>query len=260
MSTITGLNAHDVRFPTSRERDGSDAMHTRPDYSAAYVILHTDTTWEGHGLTFTIGRGNEVVVAAIQALAPLVVGLTLEEITADLGAFWRHLANDSQLRWIGPEKGAIHLATAAIVNAVWDLWAKSQGKPLWRLLVDMTPEDLVHCIDFRYLSDALTPEEALALLQRQAPTKAERIATLMEKGYPAYTTSAGWLGYDDEKIHRLSQEALAQGWSYFKLKVGANRADDLRRARLMRHLIGPDRTLMLDANQAWDVPEAIDWM
>lgn len=260
MSRIIGHEAHDVRFPTSRELDGSDAMHTRPDYSAAYVVLHTDAALEGHGLTFTIGRGNEVVVAAIQALAPLVVGLTLEEITADLGVFWRRLANDSQLRWIGPEKGAIHLATAAIINAVWDLWAKTQGKPLWRLLAEMTPEELVRCIDFRYLSDALTPEEALELLQRQAPTKTERIATLLEHGYPAYTTSAGWLGYDDEKIRRLCHEALDQGWTYFKLKVGANRADDLRRARLMRDLIGPDRTLMLDANQAWDVPEAIDWM
>jgi len=260
MPTITGLDAHDVRFPTSRDLDGSDAMHTRPDYSATYVILHTDTTWEGHGLTFTIGRGNEVVVAAVRALASLVVGLTLEEITADPAAFWRRLANDSQLRWIGPEKGAIHLATAAVVNAVWDLWAKSEGKPLWRLLADMTPEELVRCVDFRYLSDALTPEEALTLLRRQTPTKAERIATLLEHGYPAYTTSAGWLGYDDEKLRRLCQAAVAEGWTHFKLKVGANRVDDLRRARLMRDLIGPDRVLLLDANQAWDVPEAIDWM
>ena len=260
MPTITGLDVHDVRFPTSRELDGSDAMHAHPDYSAAYVVLRTDAALEGHGLTFTIGRGNEVVVTAIQALAPLVVGLALEELTADMGAFSRRLTNESQLRWIGPEKGAIHLATAAVVNAVWDLWAKTQGKPLWRLLADMTPEELVRCIDFRYLTDALTPEDAVALLQRQAPTKTERIATLVEHGYPAYTTSAGWLGYDDEKIRRLSQEALAQGWTYFKLKVGANRADDLRRARLMRDLIGPDRMLMLDANQAWDVPEAIDWM
>jgi L-fuconate dehydratase len=260
MPTITGLDAYDVRFPTSRELDGSDAVHGDPDYSAAYVILRTDTIWEGHGLTFTIGRGNEVVIAAIQAFAPLVVGLTLEEITADPSAFWRGLANDSQLRWIGPEKGAIHLATAAVVNAVWDLWAKSQDKPLWRLLADMTPEELVRCIDFRYLSDALTPAEAVTLLRHQAPTKAERIATLLEHGYPAYTTSAGWLGYDDEKLHRLGREALAQGWTHFKLKVGANRVDDVRRARLMRDLIGPERVLLLDANQAWDVPEAIDWM
>lgn len=260
MPTITGLEAHDVRFPTSREQDGSDAMHPHPDYSAAYVILQTDTAWEGHGLTFTIGRGNEVVIAAIHALAPLVIGLTLDEITAEMRAFWRRLAGDSQLRWIGPEKGAIHLATAAVVNAVWDLWAKVQGKPLWRLLADMTPEEIVRSIDFRYLSDALTPAEALTLLQRQAPMKAERIATLLGQGYPAYTTSAGWLGYDDAKMQRLCQEALAEGWTHFKLKVGANRADDLRRARLMRRLIGPDRVLLMDANQAWDVPDAIDWM
>jgi L-fuconate dehydratase len=260
MLTITALETHDVRFPTSRELDGSDAMNPHPDYSAAYVILHTDAQWEGHGLAFTIGRGNEVVIAGIEALAPLVLGLTLEEITADLGAFWRRLAGDSQLRWIGPEKGAIHLATAAVVNAVWDLWAKTQGKPLWRLLADMTPEDIVRCIDFRYLTDALTPAEAVALLQRQAGTKAERIATLLEQGYPAYTTSAGWLGYDDAKMQRLCEAALAEGWTHFKLKVGANRDDDLRRARLMRELIGPDRVLMLDANQAWDVPDAISWM
>ncbi|HEX8033381.1 MAG TPA: enolase C-terminal domain-like protein [Ktedonobacterales bacterium] len=260
MPTITRLETHDVRFPTSRELDGSDAMHTHPDYSAAYVILRTDTAWEGHGLTFTIGHGNEVVIAAIQALAPLVVGSTLEEISLDMGAFWRRLAGDSQLRWIGPEKGAIHLATAAVVNAVWDLWAKVQGKPLWRLLADMTPEQLVRCIDFRYLSDVLTPDEAIALLERQAPTRAERIATLLEEGYPAYTTSAGWLGYDDAKILRLCQAALADGWTHFKLKVGANLADDLRRARLMRDLIGPHNVLMMDANQTWDVPEAISWV
>ena len=260
MPTITGFQAHDVRFPTSRELDGSDAMHSRPDYSAAYVVLRTDSVWEGHGLAFTIGRGNEVVVAAIKALGSLVVGSTLEELTSDMAAFSQRLTNESQLRWIGPEKGAIQLAAAAVINAVWDLWAKAQGKPLWRLLADMTPEELVRCVDFRYLSDALTPEESLALLQRQAPTKAERIATLLEYGYPAYTTSAGWMGYDDQKLRRLCEEALAEGWTHFKLKIGANRADDLRRARLVRELIGPKRMLMLDANQAWDVPEAIDWM
>ena len=257
MNTITGIETYDVRFPTSRDLDGSDAMHPYPDYSAAYVCLRTNAAWEGHGLAFTIGRGNEVVVTAIQALVPLVVGLNLEEITRDMGAFWRRLAGDSQLRWIGPEKGAIHLATAAVVNAVWDLWAKSEGKPLWRLLADMTPDDIVRCIDFRYLSDVLTPEEAMALLERQAAAKAGRIATLLEHGYPAYTTSVGWLGYDDEKLARLCWDALADGWAHFKLKIGANHADDLRRAHLIRNLIGPNRTLMLDANQAWDVPQAI---
>jgi L-fuconate dehydratase len=255
-----------VRFPTSRELDGSDAMNPHPDYSAAYVILRTDAALEtrgvleGHGLAFTIGRGNEVVVAAIRALAPLVVGATLEDLTADMGAFWRRLAGDSQLRWIGPEKGAIHLATAAIVNAVWDLWAKAQGKPLWRLLVDMTPEEIVRCVDFRYLTDVLTPDDALSLLRRWEATKDERVAELLEHGYPAYTTSVGWLGYDDAKVERLCREALAEGWTHFKLKVGANRADDVRRAHLLRALIGPERALLLDANQAWDVPVAIDWM
>jgi L-fuconate dehydratase len=260
MPTITGLTAHDVRFPTSRELDGSDAMNPSPDYSAAYVILHTDSSWQGHGLAFTIGRGNEVVIAAIQALAPLVIGLTLDDITANMAAFWRRLAGDSQLRWIGPEKGAIHLATAAVVNAVWDLWAKTAGKPLWRLLADMSPDEVVRCIDFRYLSDVLTPEEAVALLRQREATKGERIITLLEQGYPAYTTSAGWLGYDDAKLQRLCEDALAQGWTHFKLKVGADHADDLRRTRLMRDLIGPDHVLMLDANQAWDVPEAIACM
>jgi L-fuconate dehydratase len=260
MTTITGLTVHDVRFPTSRALDGSDAMHPNPDYSAAYVILTTDSPWAGHGLTFTIGRGNEVVIAAVYALAPLVVGQTLEEIRADMGSFWRRLVADGHLRWIGPEKGALHLATAALVNAVWDLWAKSAGKPLWQLLAEMTPEEIVRCIDFRYLSDVLTPDEALALLQRQAASKAGRIAYLREHGYPAYTTSAGWLGYDDEKVRHLCREALAAGWTHFKLKVGATRAEDLRRAHLMRATIGPDRVLMLDANQAWDVPEAIERM
>jgi L-fuconate dehydratase len=257
---ITGLAAHDVRFPTSRDLDGSDAMNPHPDYSAAYVILRTDTSWQGHGLTFTIGRGNEVVIAAIQALAPLVTGLSLSDITADMGAFWRRLAGDSQLRWIGPEKGAIHLALAAVVNAVWDLWAKSEGKPLWRLLAEMTPEEVARCVDFRYLSEALTPDEAVALLREREASKSERIADLLERGYPAYTTSAGWLGYDDAKIWRLGQEALTQGWTHFKLKVGGSHADDLRRAQLMRTLIGPERVLMLDANQAWDVSEAISCM
>src|SRR5260370_12169044 len=224
MLTITALETHDVRFPTSRELDGSDAMNPHPDYSAAYVILRTDGQWEGHGLAFTIGRGNEVVIAGIEALAPLVLSLTLEEITANLGAFWRRLAGDSQLRWMGPEKGASHLATAAVVNAVWDLWAKTQGKPLWRLLADMTPEDIVRCIDFRYLTDALTPAEAVTLLQRQAGTKAERIATLLEQGYPAYTTSAGWGCCDGRQNARPCGGARAGGWTPIQRAGGGNRA------------------------------------
>lgn len=260
--TITHLETHDVRFPTSRTLDGSDAMNPDPDYSAAYVILFTDDPGglEGHGLTFTIGRGNEVCIAAIHALAPLIVGRTLESFTANMGAFWRHITGDSQLRWIGPEKGAIHLATAAIVNAVWDLYAKVEGKPLWKLLVDMTPEQLVDCLDFRYITDMLTREEALAILRRNAESKGQREAEMLQSGYPAYTTSAGWLGYSDEKLRRLCRAATEQGWTHFKLKVGVDVEDDLRRAALMRAEIGPDRHLMLDANQAWDVDEALVYM
>jgi L-fuconate dehydratase len=257
-TTITDVVVHDVRFPTSRERDGSDAMNPDPDYSAAYVILHTDAPGlAGHGLTFTIGRGNELCVAAVEALKPLVIGRTLESFTADMGAFWRHITGDSQLRWVGPEKGVIHLATAAVVNAVWDLWAKQQGKPLWRLLVDLSPEELVRCIDFRYITDALTPEEAIALLRAKQGGRSERLATLMAKGVPAYTTSAGWLGYSDEKLRRLCREAIAVGFTHLKIKVGRDLADDIRRSRIIREEIGWERKLMMDANQVWDVGTAI---
>ncbi len=261
-ATITRVEVRDVRFPTSRGLDGSDAMNADPDYSAAYVVLHTDDAdgLEGHGLTFTIGRGNELCVAAVRALAPFVVGLSLDEIAADMGAFWRRVVGDSQLRWVGPEKGVIHLATAAVVNAVWDLWAKAEGKPLWKLLADMSPEEIVRCVDFRYITDALTPDEALEILRRQAPTRAERERELRENGYPAYTTSAGWLGYSDEKIRRLCREGMAEGWSHFKIKVGRDLADDVRRAALIRDEIGPDRKLMVDANQVWEVNEAITSM
>lgn len=257
--TITNVSTYDVRFPTSRSLDGSDAMNPDPDYSAAYVVLHTDNQegLEGHGLTFTIGRGNEICVAAIGALAPLIVGRTLESFTTDMAGFWRHITGDSQLRWLGPEKGVIHLATAAVVNAVWDLWAKVESKPLWKLLADMTPEELVACIDFRYITDAITQEEALALLRDNVATKAERVAYLQQNGYPAYTTSAGWLGYDDAKIRRLCEEGIAEGWTHFKLKVGADIADDVRRAAIVRDAIGPECNLMVDANQRWDVDEAI---
>jgi L-fuconate dehydratase len=256
---ITSLDALDVRFPTSAALDGSDAMNPDPDYSAAYVILRTDRGdgLEGHGLTFTIGRGNELCVAAAKALAPIVVGRSLGEITADMGAFWRRVVGDSQLRWVGPEKGVLHLATAAVVNAVWDLWAKVERKPLWKLLTDMSPEDLVRCIDFRYITDALTPADAVALLERNVSTRARREAELQRIGYPAYTTSAGWLGYPDDKIRRLCREGLADGWSHFKIKVGRELADDVRRSAIIREEIGPDRKLMMDANQVWDVGEAI---
>jgi L-fuconate dehydratase len=256
---IVDIQALDVRFPTSRTLAGSDAMHTAPDYSAAYVILSTDADdgLEGHGLAFTVGRGTEVVVAAINALAPIVKGRTLESITGDMRGFWRAVTGDHQLRWIGPEKGAIHLAAAALVNAVWDLYAKTQGKPLWKLLVDMAPEEIVASIDFRYITDAITPEEALAILQRMAASREEREREMLREGFPAYTTSAGWLGYSDEKLRALCREAVAGGWTHVKMKVGQNLDDDVRRARIVREEIGPERKLMMDANQAWDVDEAI---
>jgi L-fuconate dehydratase len=261
-TTITGIVARDVRFPTSENLDGSDAMNQAPDYSAAYVVLETDSPegLEGHGLTFTIGRGNELCVAAIEALAPLVVGETLESFAGDMGAFWRRITGDSQLRWLGPEKGVIHLATAAVVNAVWDLYAKSEGKPLWKLLVDMSPEEIVSCIDFRYTTDAITPEEALDILRENEPTKAAREEEMLRDGFPAYTTSTGWLGYDDEKLRRLCREAVRAGWTHFKMKVGTNTEDDVRRAALIREEIGPKRKLMMDANQVWDVDESIENM
>ncbi len=258
-TTITGLTVRDIRFPTSRLLDGSDAMNPDPDYSATYVTLETDHPdgLQGNGLTFTIGRGNEICVTAVEALKPLVLGKALETFTADLGAFWAMITGDSQLRWIGPDKGAIHLATAAVVNAVWDLYAKAEGKPLWKLLVDMTPEELVRCVPFRYITDAITPEEALELLRELESTKSEREANIRKVGYPAYTTSAGWLGYDDDKLRRLCRDAVASGWDVFKMKVGADIDDDVRRAAVVREEIGPERKLMVDANQWWDVDQAI---
>ncbi|PYS94286.1 MAG: fuconate dehydratase [Acidobacteria bacterium] len=260
--TITEIEALDIRFPTSRALDGSDAMNADPDYSAAYVILRTDspTGLAGHGLTFTIGRGNELCCAAVRAIGSMLVGRTLESLTSDMGACWSLLTGDSQFRWLGPEKGIVHLATAAVVNAVWDLYAKAEGKPLWKLLVDMTPEQIVSAVPFRYITDALTPTEALEMLHRQQPTRAEREAEMRAHGFPAYTTSAGWLGYSDEKIRRLLRAALADGWTHFKMKVGRKLGEDVRRATIIREEIGWERTLMLDANQVWDVGQAIEWM
>ena len=260
--TITDVVARDIRFPTSQDLSGSDAMNPDPDYSAAYAILKTDSPegLEGHGLTFTIGRGNEVCVAAIEAMAPLVVGETLESLTEDMGAFWRRVTGDSQLRWLGPEKGVIHLATAAVINAVWDLYAKVEGKPLWKLLVDMSSEELVRCIDFRYISDAITPEEALEILRQNEPTKGTREAEMMRDGFPAYTTSTAWLGYEDEKLKRLAREAVEAGWNDVKMKVGVSPEDDARRAGIIREEVGPERKLMMDANQVWDVEVAIERM
>ena len=262
MSTlITQVAVRDIRFPTSKSMDGSDAMNSTSDYSATYVTLHTDSDdgLQGHGLTFTIGRGNDLCVEAVKALAKLfVTGRTLESITDNFGAYWHEIvAGDCQLRWVGPEKGVVHLATAAIINALWDLWAKKEGKPVWKLLVDMSPEELVRCVDFTFITDALTPQEAIAMLRRVAPGKAEREQQMLREGYPGYTTAAGWLGYSEEKMRRLAREAVEAGWTHLKQKVGADIEQDMRRAQILREELGWDRKLMMDANQTWDVDQAV---
>ncbi len=258
---ITNLTVRDIRFPTSAGLHGSDAIHADPDYSCPYVTLATDTErLEGHGITFTLGRGNELCVAAIEALKHLVVGRMLESITGDLRGFWFGLANESQLRWLGPEKGVIHLAVAGIVNAVWDLYAKTEQKPLWKLLTDMTPEAIVDCIEFRHITDALTPEEALDILAANADTRAEREAELRQIGLPAYTSSAGWIGYSDDEVRTRCRNYLDAGWSWFKMKVGRDVDDDVRRAGIIRDVIGNNGRLMFDANQVWSVDEAIEYM
>jgi len=262
MSKIIAFETSDVRFPTSQSLDGSDAMNPDPDYSAAYVRVVTDAAdgLEGHGFVFTIGRGNDVEVAAIESLAPWFVGRDVEAALADLGGLWRELVYDSQLRWLGPEKGVMHMAIGAAVNALWDLRAKREGVPLWMLLAALSPEQLVDLVDFRYLSDALTREEALGILRAAEPGRAGRVARLVADGYPAYTTTPGWLGYSDEKLARLSREAVADGFTQIKLKVGADRDDDVRRLRIAREAVGPDIRIAVDANQRWDRDEAIDWI
>ena len=259
---ITALDTFDVRFPTSDELDGSDAMNVDPDYSAAYVVVRTSAPGspEGHGFCFTLGRGTEVVVAAIKAFAPLVVGLSLDRIFADMGGFARHLSGDSQLLWLGPERGVMHMAQAAIVNAVWDLYARREGKPLWKLLADLEPRTIVSLVDFRHLTDALTPSEALTMLEERAATKAEREAVLRAGGYAAYTTSAGWLGYPEEKLRQLVRRAIGDGFSAVKVKVGRDPEEDRRRLSAVRAELGPGTRLMIDANQVWDVEEAIEWV
>jgi L-fuconate dehydratase len=262
MPRFTELETYDVRFPTSLDLDGSDAMNSDPDYSAAYLILRTDADdgLEGHGFAFTIGRGNDIQTAAIEALRDHVIGLDVDATLKDLGGFWRTLVHDSQLRWLGPEKGVMHMAIGAVVNAVWDLAAKRAGVPLWKLLSDLSPEQIVDLVDFRYLTDALTPSEALDILRAAESGRAEREALLLERGYPAYTTTPGWLGYDDAKLVRLCHEAVAEGFTQIKLKVGANLDDDVRRMRLAREAVGPDIRIAIDANQRWDVADAIAWV
>ena len=260
MTRIIDLETFDLRFPTSDSLDGSDAMNPDPDYSAAYVVLKTDSEYEGHGLTFTIGRGNDICVAAISAMKHLLVGIELDWIREDMGRFWRHITGDSQLRWIGPDKGAIHLATGAVVNAVWDLWAKEAKKPVWQLVAEMTSEEIVKLIDFRYLTDAITPDEAMDILKGNEDKKTERIKKLKAEGYPCYTTSAGWLGYSDEKLRRLCKEAKDAGFTHTKFKVGRSLDDDIRRLSIAREVLGDEINIMIDANQVWEVGQAIDWV
>lgn len=261
MTKITDLRVFDLRFPTSQSLDGSDAMNPDPDYSAAYVILDTDDeALKGHGLTFTIGRGNDICCMAIKAMRHLVVGTDLSTVLDNPGKYWRHLTSDSQLRWIGPDKGAMHLATGAVVNAVWDLLAKQAGKPVWQLVADMNPEQIADIVDYRYLTDVLSREDALAILRKAEAGKAERAEILKSEGYACYTTSAGWLGYGDEKLRRLCQEAIDAGFNHVKMKVGRDLEDDIRRLTIAREVIGPDRYLMIDANQVWEVDQAIEWV
>jgi L-fuconate dehydratase len=261
MTTITTVTVTDIRFPTSLSMDGSDAMNKDGDYSAAYVHIGTDDPGlSGYGFTFTIGRGNDLCVEAARQRGLPLIGREVSQIVGDLGGIYRELQSDSQLRWLGPEKGVIHLALAAVMNAVWDLAARVAGVPLWRLLADMTPEQLVDAADLRYLSDALTREEAIALLAELVPSREQRIAELEQTGYPCYTTSAGWLGYSDDKLRRLCQEAVDAGYRHVKLKVGADLEEDIRRLRIAREVIGPEANLMIDANQVWDVPQAIEWV
>ncbi|OXM72430.1 L-fuconate dehydratase [Amycolatopsis thermalba] len=262
MARIVALHTHDVRFPTSQTLDGSDAMNPDPDYSAAYLRLVTDAGdgLEGHGFVFTIGRGNDVQVAALRALEPHLLGRDVDATLAGLGGLWRELVHDSQLRWLGPEKGIMHMAIGAAVNALWDLRAKREGKPLWQLLSSLSPEEIVDLVDFRYLTDALTREEALDILRAAQPGRAEREARLLSEGYPAYTTTPGWLGYDDDKLARLCREAVADGFGQIKLKVGADLDDDVRRLRIAREVCGPDVRIAVDANQRWDVADAIAWV
>lgn len=262
MSTIVSVDTRDIRFPTSLELDGSDAMNPDPDYSAAYVTIRTDATdgLEGHAFVFTIGRGNDVQVAAIETLRGHLLGRDVEALLADMGAASRTLMHDSQLRWLGPEKGVMHMAIGAVVNALWDLRAKRAGQPLWLHLSSLTPEELVSLVDFRYLSDAMTPDEALGILRAAEPGRAERTQQLLATGYPAYTTTPGWLGYSDEKLERLCREAVAEGFPQVKLKVGADLDDDLRRLGIARRAVGPDFPVAIDANQRWDVADAIAWV
>lgn len=262
MARFVSLEPIDVRFPTSRELDGSDAMNPEPDYSAAYVVVRTDAEdgLEGHAFTFTTGRGNDVQTVAATALAPWLLGRDVDDVLANIGPFGRELTTDPQLRWLGPEKGVVHMACGALINALWDLRAKREGLPLWQLLSRLSPEEIVELVDFRYLTDALTPADALSILRSAETTRADREQVLLQEGYPAYTTTPGWLGYDDAKLARLAKAAVADGYQLIKLKVGASLDDDVRRLAIARDAVGPAIAIAIDANQRWDVDEATTWV
>nr|XP_039259184.1 mitochondrial enolase superfamily member 1-like [Styela clava] len=259
---VIELKVWDIRFPTSMGHHGSDAMHGEVDYSAAYVTLKTDSSDGiiGHGLTFTLGKGTDIVVKAIEVIRPRILGRNIKDVFQGFGKFWQEIVRDGQLRWLGPEKGVVHIAASAVFNALWDLWAKKENKPVWKLLADMSPEQILSLVDFSYITDAISKEEALEILKKNEATKQEREKILLEKGYPAYTTSVAWLGYSDEYLTKLCKEALEEGWTKFKVKVGASLEDDIRRCRIIREKIGPDMEMMVDANQRWDVKDAIEWM
>ncbi|XP_055625030.1 mitochondrial enolase superfamily member 1-like isoform X2 [Toxorhynchites rutilus septentrionalis] len=257
---ITTLEAKDIRWPTSLGAHGSDAMHTDPDYSCVYVTINTEEGIYGNGLTFTLGRGTDIVLLAVNSMKRMVEQRTTESIFQNFALFWRELTSESQLRWIGPEKGVTHLAVAAIINALWDLWGKIRGLPVWKLLTEMEPEELVSTIDFRYITDAITREEAINILKENRAGTRTRMNELMKTGYPAYTTQVGWLGYSDDTIRALCRKYLQAGFTAFKIKVGQNLENDIKRCRLVREEIGWNNTLMVDANQIWDVNEAIEWM
>lgn len=257
---ITDIDVKDIRFPTAQRSYGSDVMHSDPNYSSAYVIISTNTGYKGYGMTFTLGRGTEIVVCAIKSLIPLIINVNVQDIFQNFSTYWRELTSESQLRWMGPEKGVIHLATAALVNALWDLWARIENKPVWKLLIDMKPEELVSTIDFRYLTDIITAEEAIQILYQNQDGKEKREEIMKIEGYPAYTTQVGWIGYSAEKVVQLCKKYVELGFTGFKIKVGGNLSEDKVRCRMVRDIIGPNNYLMIDSNQAWNVTDAINWV
>jgi len=253
---IRSVETRDARFPLEAGA-GADAVHSAPEYSFAVTLLCSGGEAHGTGIALTLGAGNQLVCGAIRLLAEGLAGREIDDLMADFGTASRRMADHPQLRWLGPHKGVVHLALASITNACFDLWAKSRGLPLWRLLLDLTPEQVVSLLDLRYLEDILTPEKAVALLRENAPGRVDR-EYVLRTGYPGYNTAVGWFSYEDEEVRERTREALGRGFRAFKLKVGSADADrDVRRATLLRELAGPEAALMLDANQQWTLPQAL---